>query len=304
MSYILEALKKSQQQRALGQVPTLDQDVMFDDDRVPARDGQRGWLAVGLAGLALMIALYAALRTPAQSLAPVPEPAPEVAVPSVATDPLAVLPPAAPAIPLPEEPMVDAGRAVDASAILPDRSPADVGPEPVSTPAPSMAPSPVNSRVTSAAAPDQDDVLLDPQLELQLQRQLEADQALLEEPAPAPRRPPQRAAVPADLVDDIEAFKQQIRREQGIPPPPSRRQSVDITGDPTSLRLTPMQQAQLPAYFMTVHVYNSDPSKRFVNINGLRYLEGEETRDGIRIERIIPEGAVLSYLGNPFFVRR
>jgi general secretion pathway protein B len=55
---------------------------------------------------------------------------------------------------------------------------------------------------------------------------------------------------------------------------------------------------------MTVHVFDEDVSKRFILINALRYGEGEETREGIRVERIIPEGAVLSYLGNPFFVRR
>jgi general secretion pathway protein B len=148
---------------------------------------------------------------------------------------------------------------------------------------------------------------LDPWLEQELQRQVEAEQATYYEPPapPAPPRPkPLRAEVPTDLINDIESFKQQVRREQGIPPPESKRQPADIVGDPTKLRLTPAQQAQVPAYFMTVHVYDQDAAKRFVLINALRYVEGEETRDGILVERIIPEGAVLSYLGNPFFVRR
>jgi general secretion pathway protein B len=146
--------------------------------------------------------------------------------------------------------------------------------------------------------------VLDPWLEQELLREMDAEQAMNAEPAPALRRRPQRAEVPADLVEDIESFKQQLRREQGIPPPAAAQDVTKITGDPTTLRLTPQQQAQVPAYVMTVHVFDEDIAKRFVLINALRYGEGEQTREGIRVERIIPEGAVLSYLGNPFFVRR
>ncbi|RKT45327.1 general secretion pathway protein GspB [Thiocapsa rosea] len=305
MSYILEALKKSQQERELGRVPTLDTSGMFTEDKEPVPTSHWGLLAVGLAAVAVVIALYAVLRTPP----PVPLPLQAGAEPEAAAAPMSTSTPALSA--------ADSGQApADAQPMIaPDG--ADL---PASSPGSSQAQtSPHRSGVADASAreprvPGPDPGLFpgeaplfpaepDLWLEQELQRQLDAEQAAYAEP-PAPRRRPQRAAVPPDLVEDIESFKQQVRREQGIPPPLEQRQPADIRGDPTKLRLTPLQQAQLPAYFMTVHVYDEDVAKRFVHINALRYVEGEETRDGIRIERIIPEGAVLSYLGNPFFVRR
>jgi len=293
MSYILEALKKSQQERELGQVPTLDTSGIFDDDKETAPSSHWGLLAVGLAAVAVVIALYAVLRTPAP-----------VALPASVAESSA----AAESAPTPAR--------VEPSEISPDVPPRAASAAPLVEPPPKPAVAPGSppsvARTPPEPGPDpmmiDDDGLayqpeLDPWLEQELQRQLDAEQAMYAEP-PVPPRRPNRAPVPADLVEDIESFKQQVRREQGIPPPPAQRQPANISGDPTKLRLTPQQQAQLPAYFMTVHVFDEDVAKRFILINALRYGEGEETREGIRVERIIPEGAVLSYLGNPFFVRR
>jgi general secretion pathway protein B len=305
MSYILEALKKSQQERELGRVPTLDTSGMFTEDKEPVPTSHWGLLAVGLAAVAVVIALYAVLRTPAPVTVPEQagvEPAAAPMPPSTSAPSLSTADSGQP--PVDRVPMIASD-----GAYAPTSSP-ELPPVQTSLRPPGMpASSPRASRVPGPdpeMIPDEEPAFVaepDPWLEQELQRQLDAEQAAYAEP-PEPRRRPQRAAVPSDLVEDIESFKQQVRREQGIPPPLEQRQPADIRGDPTKLRLTPMQQAQLPAYFMTVHVYDEDVAKRFVLINALRYVEGEETRDGIRIERIIPEGAVLSYLGNPFFVRR
>jgi general secretion pathway protein B len=305
MSYILEALKKSQQERELGRVPTLDTSGMFAEDKEPVPTSHWGLLAVGLAAVAVVIALYAVLRTP-QPL-PLPE---QAGVESEAVPmPLSTSAPALSGTDSGQPPADAVPMIASDGAYAPASSPESSQVQTPSRPSGVPAASPLASGVPGSDPEmmvDEEPLFLtepDPWLEQELQRQLDAEQAAYVEP-PAPRRRPQRAAVPPDLVEDIESFKQQVRREQGIPPPLEQRQPADIRGDPTKLRLTPMQQAQLPAYFMTVHVYDEDAAKRFVLINALRYVEGEETRDGIRIERIIPEGAVLSYLGNPFFVRR
>lgn len=294
MSYILEALKKSQQERELGRVPTLDTSGMFSEDKEPVSGSHWGLLAVGLAAVAVVIALYAVLRTPAPMPVPVQASAEPVAAP---------VPMPTSASALSEAGGVPAIASASSSSAVP--STARAAPRSSASPAGSD-PVPGDESESIAEEEATFEAEADPWLEQELQRQLDAEQAAYAEPleSAVPRRRPQRAAVPEDLVEDIESFKQQMRREQGIPPPPAQRRPADITGDPTKLRLTPLQQAQLPAYFMTVHVYDEDAAKRFVLINALRYVEGEETRDGIRIERIIPEGAVLSYLGNPFFVRR
>ena len=60
MSYILEALKKSQQERELGQVPTLDA-LAPAPQRRPPHASPWGLATLIMAGLALALALYAAL---------------------------------------------------------------------------------------------------------------------------------------------------------------------------------------------------------------------------------------------------
>jgi hypothetical protein len=74
MSYILEALRKSQQDREIGQVPTLATQPLFTSQE----SGRNAWglAAMALAGLAVAIALYAALRG-----------GPEVAPPAPPRDP-------------------------------------------------------------------------------------------------------------------------------------------------------------------------------------------------------------------------
>jgi general secretion pathway protein B len=148
---------------------------------------------------------------------------------------------------------------------------------------------------------------LDLELELELKRQLEADQGA-EPPIPyagedvsADPSPP--TPVPSDLIEQIDSFKRQIREgKQGDVPPQAGR--VVIKGDPTRLRLSQEQQAGLPDYMMTVHVFDPDKSRRFVLINGLKYGEGDKTREGLIVEQILADGAVLSHRGSPFFVHR
>lgn len=291
MSYILEALRKSQQERELGQVPTLDTSALFVEDKQPVPPSYWAFLSVGLALLAVMIALYGALRDGEQSAAP-PEP---VASPTLG----------------------EMSQSVPASAPVAEvRSPGVVPPL-VEAPPPKRIAQPVapaapleETRETGRSSRREIfdlptvDGELDPALENELLRQLQAEQEALSETRRVVETPPRSGVPPPDLVEDIEAFKQQLRREQGLPPPASKRTPAEIIGDPTRLRLTPQQQAMVPAYLMTVHVYDSEVSKRFVVINTLRYREGEETREGLRVEQILKDGAVLSYLGNPFYVAR
>ena len=74
MSYILEALRKSQQDREIGQVPTLATQPLFMSQE--SGGNFRGLAAVALAGLAVAIALYAALRAGPEVAPPASTPAP------------------------------------------------------------------------------------------------------------------------------------------------------------------------------------------------------------------------------------
>jgi general secretion pathway protein B len=344
MSYILEALKKSQAERELGQVPTLHGAGLFsEDEAVPTRSP---WIpvSVGLAAAAVLIALYAALRQPL----PV---TPQVAVPAV---PPGLIERASP-VGLAVTPT-----ALDSAGTTPDRGarPTPIVNPPVAAAAAPVAvtPAPGTEELTSLArgaplveAPPPKGAVRAPpavfvpraadlgrtprvsdqghhedalgaELEVELQRQLEADEgyaedteewipvAQPEDPAPTP--------VPPDLIADIESFKNktgQVQGRDGDRQPNEAKVKAELSappqepryaGDLTKLRLTRDQQASVPTFLMTVHVFEANQSRRFVLINGLKYRDGEKTREGLVVEQIVPDGVVLSHQGNPFFVHR
>jgi len=147
MSYILEALQRSQRAREQGQVPRLERLPPLDGGVPGARSRMPlwAWVAIGLAALAVLISLYTALRLPLA-----PDLPPQVGP--------AAAPPSAPPLVQPlTQPLV--------SSVAPAAD------------APSPAPAPLEA----SSAP--------------------------EDESPGP--------LPPDLVADIEAFKEAVRREQG-----------------------------------------------------------------------------------------
>lgn len=326
MSYILEALKKSQQERELGRVPTLDPGGIFDEDQVAPARALWPLVAVVLATLSLFLALYAALRDPVS--APVSAAAGHQVV-AASGGPLG----GGGALsdgPNPAPQPVPSATAVGRDSAPPRQGPPGVAPDdPVrplaqhQAPARAATPTPVPlveppppKRSGRVRPQDPSEISVygegtdgkdpgpadgpDAEAELDLQRQMEADEDWIRageayaESAPTP--------VPRDLIADIESFKREVRGAKGSETPQKLRTAIDEA--PERLRLTPAQEADLPSYLMTVHVFDQDRGRRFVLINGMRYREGETTREGLRVERILAQGAVLSHKGNPFFVSR
>jgi general secretion pathway protein B len=265
MSYILEALKKSQQERELGQVPTLDGNFPPNEAQ-SVRTAPWGIAAVTLAALAVVIALYAALR--GQPLGLLPDHRPPEAATSQG----------------PEKARHSAGSdsakgsdggsteleaSIKAPAATPPSGPAGAQAES----APPPAPEPPATRTSGPAAL-----------------------------VPEPPVPP----VPADIRADIEAFKKQVLEGRAGRQPAKTTQPAAPPKPvkPESLRLPPDIEEHLPPFFMTVHVYDKDPAKRFVGINSMETHEGERTREGITVDKILPDGAVLSFEGHKFFRHR
>ncbi|MFP4602352.1 MAG: general secretion pathway protein GspB [Halochromatium sp.] len=58
---------------------------------------------------------------------------------------------------------------------------------------------------------------------------------------------------------------------------------------------------ELPPFSMTVHVYDADPARRFIYLNGNKLREGELSRDGFFVEEVGADGAVLRYDAHRFF---
>jgi general secretion pathway protein B len=255
MSFILEALKRSEQERALGQVPRIHTNLLIEE---PPASRPNPWvlLAVGLAFLAVAIALYAALRAPVPS--PAISPAPDMLAEGRSSSPPAAVVGAQPA-----------------QAVVTEEQrygPLAPGAEPPARP------SPPPPEVVATA------------------------------PRPMVASPP----IPADLVEDIASFKEQLRHEQGLgvgssdqpAATPESGAGTTPADDPRQRRLPEALQAGLPAFRVTAHVYDPQPPRRFIVINSLRYGEGERTREGFEVLEILPDGVLLGYQGHSFFARR
>ena len=61
---------------------------------------------------------------------------------------------------------------------------------------------------------------------------------------------------------------------------------------------------QIPPLKMDLHVYAPDPRQRFVLVNMRRLTEGQSLPDGVKVDRITTDGAVLSYRGVQFMMER
>ena len=62
--------------------------------------------------------------------------------------------------------------------------------------------------------------------------------------------------------------------------------------------------ARIPQLRLDLHVYAARPQDRFVMINMHKLREGESLPEGVHVESITPEGAVLSYNGSRFLLTR
>ena len=63
-----------------------------------------------------------------------------------------------------------------------------------------------------------------------------------------------------------------------------------------------LQQAVRPLR-LDVHVYDEEPAGSFVMINGQTFSRGADIKAGLVLERIVREGAVLSWKGQAFLLR-
>ena len=244
MSFILDALKKSESDRQRQSGPAL-----FEVKVAPRRPGLPAW-AVAIALLLIInlgIVVWIMVRKPTPSAAPPPARLlaavpPARAAPQAATvSPVAATPAAAEeegAAPLAP---TSTPTALTKGALPPAAMSAASEAQPVSAAAPSPG-------VPSGANPD--------------------------DYAPA--------------TDALDSFGH-VRRgtASGVP-----------------LYQQAATQTQLPQLRLDLHAYAPRPEDRWVIINMHKLREGDSTPEGVRVESITPEGAVLSYQGTRFLLPR
>ncbi len=317
MSYILEALKRSQQERNLGSVPTLDS-TPAPHQPPTGRQGRGRDLLIWLLSLLLLTSVgtlaYLMLGQQAQKTmtqrqpepAPVPaervEPPPRKAGPA----PVSIVPPANEPVPATAAPTADepvpvaiappADRSVSASAtgssrkvIEPGHSAALVAssarqhtPAHRTTPARPEAPAPDTPAPQAENAPKvQEPDLLQELLEIKQQLEQQAEQV---------RQPLQNPSPPLMVEPADRPSSPATGQERASPPLPGPAHTL-----PYGI------YQRLPKHRVTVLAYSKDRERRFVILNSNKMLEGERGAEGLQVEKILPNGVVLSFEGHRFF---
>jgi general secretion pathway protein B len=233
MSYILDALRKSQQARQPGTAPRTG--AVHNVSLALPVSGW--WIALGV--VLLLGILAAVLLFWRGTFANLPDP---------------------PAVPVTGEP---------------------VAVEPASAPAPVVLEKPV-------AVPESPARKTVPVTDL-------AEQARL----PAPTPPPKKIAVTrAEIKPAVNRRPETIKT--------ATAPAVPLVMDDTPLLQQMPQDFQraLPALAVTIHVYSHDASQRILFINNREYRKGSQIDGGIRVEDIVPDGAVLSFRGERFKLSR
>lgn len=320
MSLILDALKRAERERKLGQAPAALEEVVVPPPATRQRPGRRP-IILGVVAVAIVaLAVFAFLRSrhPAEQAAmPVEsgfvevthDPAPAEAVSTNATDEsqnariedgasIASLDdltdgdaPEAAAAPTADE--ASGGMQVDdGSTLVTPSQPREPAPASAAKSAPAP-PSPttlkLDPRPSSAGTASQPQQLATNANATPINTTPGAGEAVvipIEEYVPvtataaAPASSPATAAMPA------------VRAPA---PAPVLTQPDSSTSARRLKDMAPAYRAEFPPIAIDVHVYNDNPQRRFVLINGRRYREGDVLSEGPRITQIVPEGIVFDW---------
>lgn len=284
MSYILDALKKSERERPPGPVPDL---FTVQGPEPPAPRGPRraliaGSLLVVLAAIALAVWFGGAGRRDAEALRPS-----AVALPPAPVAPAAAPAPAAPAVS--PAPTTVARRGPERQSRSAAR-PVPVSPVPVApAAAPAVAPAPVVPAPATAIAP----------------AATPAPAAAPAPPAPpAPASTPQPAAETAPQPAPAAAIAPSAAAAAPAQPPePAPAEEPPADGRVLALAELPAAvRAQLPKLVVSGHIWSEEPSLRLLSIDDRLLHEGGEAAPGVSLQQITPSGAVFVFKGWHFRV--
>jgi len=131
------------------------------------------------------------------------------------------------------------------------------------------------------------------------------------EPAPAKSvqdkslsKPESTSAVPAERLAELHAKaldEALTSKPKSIQPLIASSATAAQVEQLPGLKSLPINiQKEIPELALSFLVYASKPSERMVNINGQMMREGQEVAPGLKIEEITQEGAVFSYKGLRF----
>ena len=274
MSLILEALKKSEQQRRLGEAPTLGSPVV-------ATRRRRSLLPL-LALLILAVAIVGwwltrRAPTPAPAAPSPPAPMETMQAPAPAAASKNLPAPAATAKDhAPERPRLTGYATALQKVEQQKRAEALANAKHATTPAqPAAPPKPADA---SGAAPTT-------------------------APPAAATETAKMHALPTTLPSAASTAAP-LNAKADSATAPAAQPTTEGAALPTVWDLPFATRKELPAIDLSMHVYSADPKQRFVVIKGDRHVEGDEVGQDLVLREIRPDGLVLEYKGQTFFFPR
>ncbi len=111
-------------------------------------------------------------------------------------------------------------------------------------------------------------------------------------------RPVQRGAeTTPDTVMTSHPTTTSLPEAESEIPPPDKNKLYSVQELPDSIR------QKLPDFSFSVFLYSDEPASRTVRVNGVMMKEGQYVTAGLKLEEIIPDGVIFSYMNYRFRVR-
>lgn len=121
---------------------------------------------------------------------------------------------------------------------------------------------------------------------------------------PDPHSAPAPAPAPADEESNSEDYEP-AAEPAAAPVAPPQASTTSAVGLPDYTQVVGTAAAKgMPDLRLDLHVYAVKPAERFVFINMHRLHEGESLPEGVRVESIVNDGAILSWRGTKFLLDR
>lgn len=318
MSYILQALERSERQRQQREPQALSAVRPFIAEAVAPKRSLFGPAALAVAVLALAIAVYGAVTSPlgkpgelAGETAPAPvaatpptaQQAPKAAIAGQAATPAPAEPPPAASAPAPKAAAKPATRD-DTGAGTPQARPRNVQPEPPpervverKTPIKTAA----VTRPEPAATPTRKREQATPSKKTAAKKK-----ALRASPTASTPAPSTVAAAPEPAPATIapQAVPEQTRTVRRAPEPDAAPAPSPYDAVPGLASLPKDFRQALPALAINAHMFAETPADRRVVLNMRGYGEGTRLENGIQIVAITRDGVVMSYQGQRFQIPR
>lgn len=291
MSLILEALRKSEAQRRLGQAPDLMAQMPAHGH--PARRAFPAWpwFAAGLVLVAMTAWWLGRQHGPDVSA---PTAANGRSAPVEAEVPIAI--PATASRPSPTDAPREPATAAS-SGRLPD---APVASPPAVQPAPPPAPVPDSTPATRPSPPPTAAAVEGPASTEELERLRARLEAISRRATPGPTVEERGAK---DVATAAPALPESSAAAPAPAEPPATAQTP-TTELPRFAELSVAERADTPDLSFSLHVFSEDPQSRFVVFNDRRLGEGAQISPRLKLIEIRRDGAVVEIDGRPVLVSR